>query len=178
MATTLSKALSRCDMTTCGMRASTKRQIKNKESRMQAESKIQGSTNASRRGQTNTATRRCQEKTVSRRDGTTLPLANAGRKTKEDKLLFPHHGTRDAFELIRICWTLKTKFRKQGCFPIDSQLIGHFQTKRQALLRVSRLHSGSLWPQSKQSHLTEQGLQNRTCLFNSSHAMHGQTRLR
>ena len=59
---------------------------------------------------------------VFRRDKITLLLAEAGRKTKENKLLFPHNGTRDAFELIRICWTLKTKCREQGCFPIDSQL--------------------------------------------------------
>ena len=154
--------LSRCDVTTCGMRASTNQGTdKREKSRMHTESKIQRNNNASRRGQTNTASRRGQKDTVSRRDGTTLPLAEAGtlslaeieqhclsqrRKGKQgkNKLLFPHRGTRDTFELIRICWTLTTKRREQGCLPIDSQLIGHFPPKRQTLPRVSRLYSGSL----------------------------------
>ena len=99
------------------------------KSRIQTESQIQGNNNASRRCQTNTASRRGQKDTVSRRDGTTLPLAEAGTlspaeteqhcfsqrregKQGKTKLLFPHRGTRDTFEKIRICWTLEIKRRE------------------------------------------------------------------
>ena len=80
-----------------------------------------------------------REHTVSRRDG----ASRRGGKENTGKQIFVP-TSRDAFELIRICWTPKTKRRESGCFPIDSQLIGHFPTKGQALPRVTRLHSGSL----------------------------------
>ena len=97
--------LSRCDMKTCRIRASTTVQTKRKEARMQTESKIQGNKCLSQRPEghclsqrrDNTASRRGGN-TVSRRDGTKMPLAEAGRKTKKNKWLFPHHGTRDTFD--------------------------------------------------------------------------------
>ena len=111
---------------------------KGKESRMQTESKIQGNNNASRRGQPNTASRRGQKDTLSHRDVTTLPLAEAGRETNMNKLLFPHHGTRDTFELIRICWTLKTTCREKGCFQLTRNSLdtSHPRDKRCHVCRI------------------------------------------
>ena len=150
-AITWSRALSRCDMTTCGMRASTNQGTdKREKSRMHTESKIQGNNNASRRGQTNIASRRGQKDTLaetgqhylsqrwehchSQRQNNVASSQRREEKQGKNKLLFPHRGTRDTFELIHICWTLNTKRREQGCLS----------PKRQTLPRVSRLHSVSL----------------------------------
>ena len=64
----------------------------------------------------------------------TLPLAEARRTLslaeteqhsqrregtqRKNKLWFRHHGTGDTFELIRICWTLKSTCREQDAFQL------------------------------------------------------------
>ena len=147
------------DVTTYGMRASTKEQTKREKSGMQTESKTQEKQQClsqrsnrhclSQRPEGHCLTQRREHCLSQRREHCLSQRQNniatrRGGKENKEKLFFPHRGTRDTFELIRICWTLKTKSKEQGCFPIDSQLMGHFPPKRQALPRVSRLHSGSL----------------------------------
>ena len=110
VAETRSRAVSRCDMTTCGMRASTNRGTDKKGKRS-----------------------RC--------------CHTAG------------HG--DTLELNRICWTLKTKRRKQG----SRNLLDTFHPRDKRCHVCRDFTAARCDHRATGNNLTGQRLQSRTCLF-------------
>ena len=136
-------------MTTCGMGASTKGQTKRKESRMQTESKIQGNNNASRRGQpiSQRPEEHClsqrRDNTASRRGGNTLSLAETGQQRKTN-CCFHITGHGMPSNCFASVGRLHSNEENRDAFKLTRNSLDTFHPKRQALLHVSRLQTGSL----------------------------------